>query len=112
MDAVSEIKAAQGLSLTDEDGEPIELELGPAMSLGELEALEGSLGVPLPTEMREALAFARSIEGPLDLIDFTGEPFAFEAPELFPRGVPIASDGFGNFWVADLAAVSTQSAPV
>jgi hypothetical protein len=36
----------------------------------------------------------------------------FSKPELFPHGFPVAADGFGNFWVADLSAASTAIGPI
>jgi hypothetical protein len=111
VDAVAEIRAAQERELVDEDGDRVELVLGPAVTAEEIERMEGSAGLPFPVELRELLAFTRSIEGPLHLIDFTGEPFEFES-ELFPSGLAIAEDGYGNFWVADLTPDSADRARV
>ncbi|MHC4997250.1 MAG: SMI1/KNR4 family protein, partial [Planctomycetota bacterium] len=36
----------------------------------------------------------------------------FEQEDLFPHGVPIASDGWGNFWVVDLTPDSSEFGPV
>ena len=32
--------------------------------------------------------------------------------EVFPNGLPIAADGFGNFWVLDITPTTNQVAPV
>ena len=37
---------------------------------------------------------------------------SFGAPETFPSGLPIAGDGFGNFWVLDLTLDDVETAPV
>jgi hypothetical protein len=37
---------------------------------------------------------------------------AFEQKEVFPNGIPIARDGFGNFWVLDLTPQTAKTAPV
>jgi hypothetical protein len=38
-------------------------------------------------------------------------PMSFEAPEAFPSGLPIAGDGFGNFWILDLTRLFAYAAP-
>jgi hypothetical protein len=45
-------------------------------------------------------------------IDCTGRDMAFEQKEVFPNGIPIARDGFGNFWVLDLTPQTAKTAPV
>jgi hypothetical protein len=35
-------------------------------------------------------------------LDFTGRTMSYEDQDVFPAGLPIAGDGFGNFWVLDL----------
>ena len=37
---------------------------------------------------------------------------AFGHEDVFPNGLPIAADGFGNFWVLDLTPQTTKVAPV
>jgi hypothetical protein len=39
-------------------------------------------------------------------------PMSFEAPEAFPSGLPLAGDGFGNFWILDLTPDEVETAPV
>lgn len=66
----------------------------------------------MPEELRELLGFSAGMEGCLAGIDFTGECMMFEMEDLFPRGLPVAADGCGNFWVLDLTPQTTRTAPV
>ena len=36
----------------------------------------------------------------------------FEHATIFPHGIPIAADGFGNFWVVDISSNSSEFGPV
>ena len=36
----------------------------------------------------------------------------FELETLLPSGLPIAADGYGNFWVVDLTPDSTEFGPI
>jgi SMI1 / KNR4 family (SUKH-1) len=111
-DVVAEIERAQAADLVDEDGDPIALELDPPVSENEVDALVANLGVPLPREVRVLVERTAGIDGVLDSIDFTGRSLAFEAPEIFPSGLPIAHDGFGNHWVIDVTPNEPDEAPV
>lgn len=88
------------------------IELQPGLSAEELLALEQRLGLPLPPDMRELLAFARGFACErAGEVDFTGSlPFAFES--AFPCGVPVAADGMGNFWVVDANPATGAWGPV
>ncbi len=66
----------------------------------------------MPAEIRELLAFCRGFYAALDVVDFTGEQCSFQQDEIFPHGLPIAADGYGNFWVVDLLPSSTDWAPI
>jgi len=112
MTATEHIKAAQQAKLVDEDGEPVFLEFSPALTGDQIEALQRRVGQPLPEELRTILSFCSGIDGCLDGIDFTGASMAFEYTEVFPNGLPIARDGFGNFWVLDLTPQTAAVAPV
>src|SRR5687767_261980 len=102
MTAVEQIKAAQSSKLVDKKGKPVSLELLPPLSPEEIHSLQRQVEQPLPEELRSVLEFCSGIHGSsLDAIDFTGAHMAFEAKEIFPNGLPIAADGFGNFWVLD-----------
>ena len=113
MDAIEEIRSAQATALVDEDGDEVSFELDPPVSEPDLDRIATELGVPLPRDLRALLAHTAGIDGgPLEQIDFTGEDLAFEAQDLFPSGLPIAHDGFGNFWVLDLTPADAETAPV
>ena len=112
MTAIEQITNAQKATLVDEDGEPVRLELTPALEADQIDSLEKDAGQPLPEELRLLLSFCSGIDGCLDGIDFTGRDMAFEQKEVFPNGIPIARDGFGNFWVLDLTPQTTKIAPV
>jgi cell wall assembly regulator SMI1 len=112
MTAVDHIKAAQKAGLVGRDGDPVVLELAPGLEAHEIDALEKEVGQPLPEELRSLLSFCSGIDGCLDGIDFTGRDMAFEHKEVFPNGLPIARDGYGNFWVLDITPQTATTAPV
>ena len=113
MTAIEHIKAAQQAKLVDEDGEPVNIELLPPLTLEEIDSLQKRVGQPLPEELRTLLTFCSGMEGgSLDGIDFTGSRMSFAHEAIFPSGLPIAADGFGNFWVLDITPQTTRVAPV
>jgi hypothetical protein len=112
VDAVAEIIAAQGRRLEDEDGREVQLVLGPGLSDDRIDALQASIGVPLPAELRDVLRFTREIDGALELLDFTGEACDVALDDTFGAGLPIAADGYGNFWVLDLGFEAREQARV
>jgi hypothetical protein len=112
MTAIDHIITAQQANLIDEDGEPVTLELSPALGTDQIDALQARMGQVLPEELRTLLGFCSGIEGCLDGIDFTGASMEFEDRDVFPGGLPIAADGYGNFWVLDITPQTTAAAPV
>jgi hypothetical protein len=112
MTAIEHIKAAQLAKLVDEDGKPMKLKLFPAFEPARMDALQKQVGQPLPGELRAVLSYCSGIDECLDGIDFTGASMEFEAKDVFPNGLPIAGDEFGNFWVLDLTPQTIESAPV
>ena len=102
MDPIAEISHAQSIALADEDGRAVTLVLEPGLAAEEIDAIQAALGCPLPAELRALLAHTAGIDGALEQIDFTGRSLGGQLDEAFPAGLPIAHDGFGNFWVADL----------
>ena len=109
--AVEILKAAAGRNVVDEDGNDEVIRLLPPLSEDELKRLQARIPCPLPADARELLTFARGFEGGLESIDFSGldDPI-FE--ELFPCGLPIAHDGYGNYWVVDLVSTTMHWGPV
>ena len=96
------LREAAGRRVVDEDGDEITIELLPPCTLEEIAELEATIPCPLPHDAYELLSFARGFEGgPMESVDFSGltDPI-FE--EILPCGLPIAHDGFGNYWVLDL----------
>jgi hypothetical protein len=112
MTAIEHIKAAQQAKWVDEDGEPVAITLTAPLAAEQIDFLQKPVGQPLPEELRSLLAFCSGIDGCLDGIDFTGSTTSFAQEEIFPSGLPIAADGFGNFWVLDITPQTTRVAPV
>jgi hypothetical protein len=113
VDPFEAITHAQAARLVAEEGDEVELRLAPAVQPADLERLEDELGSPLPRDLRALLErTAGIVGGPLETIDFTGRSLSFGAPETFPSGLPVAGDGFGNFWILDLTPDGAETAPV
>ncbi len=113
MDPLEAIRGTQATRLVGEDGDEVEFELAPALPRAEIERLADEVGAPLSGELRALLERTAGIDGgPLQTIDFTGRSLSFEAEETFPSGLPIAGDGFGNFWILDLTPDDVETAPV
>ena len=113
MTAIEQIKTAQRAALVDQDGEPVAIELAPPLTPDQINSVEQRVGQPLPQELRSLLAFCGGIEeGCAPEIDFTGARMSFECKEVFPNGLPIGHDGFGNFWVLDVTPETTEAAPI
>jgi len=113
IDALEAIRRARATNLVGRDGAGVELALDPAVPPADVELLEVELGVPLSRELRTLLGETAGISGgPLPIIDFTGQSLSFGDPDALPWALPIAGDGFGNFWVVDLTPEETETAPV
>lgn len=99
--------------LTTEDEDPDPLRLDPGLSQEELATFESQLPCKPPPEIRELLSYCSGFTGgAADFVDFTGRQCNFEDKEVFPYGLPVAADGFGNFWVVDLLPSSTIWGPI
>lgn len=112
MNAIEHILAAQQTALRDQDDEPVSLTLLPPLPADQIDALARSAGQPLPEELRSLLSFSSGLDTSPFEIDFTGASMSYGGEDIFPHGLPIAGDGFGNFWVLDLTPATTQYAPV
>ncbi len=111
MDVVARLRSVAASTLVDPQGHDVSLRLLPGLDETELAELQSRFSVPLPAELLRLAAFTRGVEGLLDL-DLTGERHSVEAAELLPAGLPVAADGFGNFWVLDLTPDTMDVAPV
>lgn len=107
------IKSAELSSFVNEDGDAIVLELMPGLTEEEIREFAAKLPCPLPEDVRNLLSYTRGFTAMIaDVVDFTGESNLFEYVDAFLHGIPIASDGYGNFWVVDLTSSSEVFGPV
>lgn len=107
------VRAAEGAELQYEPGEPSDrLELLPPLEEAEIERLADRIPCSLPGSVRSLLEHTRGIAtGPLESLELAGLG-TFEFPGIFPCPIDLAHDGFGNYWVVDLTASSTDWGPI
>jgi len=110
--AIEILKQARGTVFVSEDGDEYPFTLLPPLTESELRTLAARIPCPLPEDVRDLLAFARGFDDVLESIDFSGLGGGFGMKEIFPCAVPIAHDGFGNYWVVDLTKNSTAWGPI
>jgi hypothetical protein len=80
----------------------------PPLAGDEISVLEARCGGALHVEIKDLVEYAGGLTLNDIVMDFAGrEPFEFEA---FPRALPIATDGKGNFWVIDIVSRCTWRA--
>ncbi len=106
------IRRAQASTLIDEDGHVVTLELLPGLSRAEMRAFVRRVPCRVPGEITELLGACGGVEGVIDQVDFAGRLPTFEFEAAFPDGLPLATDGFGNFWLVDLNSESTRWGPI
>ena len=106
------IRQAQADTLVDEDGRVVTLELLPGLSQAELEDFASRVPCRVPGEIVELLGACRGLYGTVEQVDFTGSDLMFEFEAVFPFGLPVAADGYGNFWVVDLHPDSVRWGPI
>ena len=114
VDPAARLQAAAAGSLVDGDGDPVTLRLRPGLAPAAVERLRATyagLGATLPRELTDLLAVTTGADELLEL-DLTGQLHSVEAGELLPAGLPVAADGFGNFWLLDLTPDTVETAPV
>lgn len=73
----------------------------PPLSIEQMADLETRSGASLPIEIRELIEYA----GGFSVDDFAvmfGVDEPFECEGLLPSGIPIATDGVGNFWIVEV----------
>lgn len=106
------IRQAQTDTLIDEDGQVVTLELLPGLSQAELRDFARQVPCPVPQEIRELLSACRGFYGTIEQVEFSGIDLGFAFEAVFPFGLAIAADGFGNFWVVDLHPHSENWGPI
>ena len=112
MTLIEIIRQAQADTLIDDDGRAVTLELLPGLSRTELDDLARQVPCRIPPDIEELLGVCRGFYGTVERVDFTGWDLMFEFEPAFPNGLPIAADGYGNFWVVDLHPHSVQWGPI
>ena len=113
MSPLQVIRDAQSRLLVGECGNKVTIELNPGLMDEEIAGFEERLPCRLPNEIVELLQATRGFAGIAEAeVEFTGKGMLFEAEDIFPHGLPIASDGYGNFWVVDLTPESATFGPV
>jgi SMI1/KNR4 family protein SUKH-1 len=108
------IQDALRQNLVDEDRQPVGPKLLPGLTREEVDEFGRSLPVPPSDDERDLLEFCSGIEGTLEQVDFTGRSFGdgFGLDFPLPHGLPIAHDGYGNFWAVDLQPGSDSWGPI
>jgi hypothetical protein len=106
------IRRPQAGTLIDEDGEVVTLEQLPGLSNTELQDVANQVPCRIPPEIAELLCACRGFYGTVEQVDFTGRDLMFEFEQAFPDGLPIAADGYGNFWVVDLHPDTARWGPI
>jgi hypothetical protein len=112
MTSLEIIRQAQVDTLFDEDGQIVTLELLPGLSRAELREFARRVPCPVPRAIEELLSACRGFYGTIEQVDFTGRELDFEFGAVFPFGLPIAADGYGNFWVIDLHPHTATWGPI
>jgi len=80
-----------------------EVVLKPPMTAKQIGGLERRCRTSLHAQERELVEYTEGVTIDGFEVDFSGEHAFFEFEALTPAGIPIAADGFGNFWVVDIA---------
>ena len=106
------IRQAQAGVLIDEDGQVVTLELLPGLSQAELSDFARQVPCPVPQEITELMSACRGFYETIEQVEFSGIDLGFAFEEIFPFGLAIAADGFGNFWVVDLHPDSAKWGPI
>lgn len=103
MTAKEQLKSMLQNRYESEDGDLYSVELMSGMINAEIENFKQVLPNKfLPKEIEELLRFSQGFQfGGFDDVRFNAlGHFGFE--EAFPVSIPLAGDGFGNFWIQDI----------
>lgn len=77
--------------------------LNPPLSRAQIDDLERQTRASLPDEIRDLVQYTGGFTVDEFAVIFGGDE-SFEFESVVPRGIPIAKDGAGNFWVVDVRA--------
>jgi hypothetical protein len=104
------IRDAAASVLVGEDEQRVELVVRPGLPAERIDELSSKFGVRLPGELQDLLPECSGLDGLLADIDFSGQRGDLQGLEtLFPRGIPVAQDGFGNSWLLDASAERAEA---
>jgi hypothetical protein len=108
------LRSLEGREWTDERGEVVRVRFAPPLSEAEIDGLEAEWGMPVPAASRDVLRVTQVVEGVplLDSVNFAGHWYRDVLEALFPYTLPIATDGYGNFWSVDVLPGSDVFGPV
>ncbi|MEQ1823213.1 MAG: SMI1/KNR4 family protein [Fimbriimonadaceae bacterium] len=114
MDALAALELLKKATWVNEDDELMTADFKPGLSESEIQEIERRIGARMPEDYRLLLAHVTELCGPAPgpEMDFSGRTCAFEMLELFPRGLPFAFDGCGNFWVVDVLSEPEAKAAI
>jgi len=82
----------------DAGGHVGHVQLEAPLTVEELEVFQEDQSVPLPDDIRELLRFTGGFTLFGECVDFKGTNRSEFEPSI-PCGIPLYSDGFGNFWI-------------
>lgn len=114
MSIIALLQEFDGKEIGEKARQPITGKLTPGLSKAELARLQELVPCVIPPVTQEVLTLCKGIK-PLSLdLDFSGLSLidGFEMSDVFPHALPIAADGAGNFWVADLHKNSKDWGPI
>lgn len=104
MSPLSQLKAIEHNQYIDEDENEFGIELMAPLSNEQIRAFAQQCPTQsIPADIQELLGYASGfLFSPLDQITFDSiNQFGLE--QIFPFSIQLAGDGFGNFWILDIA---------
>ncbi len=95
----------------DADGHTEQVRLEAPLTVAEIQVFQQDQPAPLPDDIQELLRFNRGFTLLGECVDFLGTNRSEFEPS-FPCGIPLHSDGFGNFWIAHTDPSTGAWAPI
>lgn len=95
----------------DAVGSTGQVELGTPLTETELDGFQEDQAAPLPEDIRELLRFTRGFTLLGKCVDFQGTNRSEFEPS-FSCGIPLSTDGFGNFWIVYIDPSTGAWAPI